>query len=375
MTAPAESVTSHDTVARAVAAYGLAGSMLDLPAEPMEEHRFAQLLAEARVQRISGLLWQAVVDGALPVTDEQAEQAEWMHVKALAATLVLERLLIETVDRLTGADIPVRVLKGSAVGHLDYPDPALRTFGDIDLLVPGERFDAAVACLQAQGHTRLYPQPRPGFDRRFGKGTSFRTADGLEIDLHRTFTMGPFGVRLDLARIWETHVEFTVGGRTLQALPAEERLFHACYHAMLGEVTPRLVPLRDVAQVALTHDLDLGRLHELIRASGGEAVVSRAVRCAWREFAIADVLALSAWANGYRTERREAAALAAYGSGSNYTTKSVAALRALPSLSERAAFLYALMVPKRSYLDRRHSGRLARLRTGLRQSGETRRAS
>lgn len=375
MTTRAESVAAHGMVARGVAAHGLAGTMLDFPPGPLDTAEFAELLLQVRMQRLSGLLWLAIVDGALPVTNDQAERAEWLHVQALSGTLLLERLLIQTVDCLESAGVPVRVLKGSAVAHLDYPDPTMRTFGDVDVLVPGEWFDAAVDCLDRQGHTRLHPQPRPGFDRRFSKGTSFRTTDGLEVDLHRTFTMGPFGIRLDLGQLWETSAEFSLAGRRMEALSQEERLLHACYHAVLGEMRPRLMPLRDVAQIALTHELDLVRWHALIRSSGAEAVVARAVRFAWSEFDIADVLAISAWAHAYRTDPRQAADLAAYGKGSSYSSKSVATLRALPSMSQRASFLYALLVPTQSYIDQRHNGRLDRLRTGWRQSSGTRRVS
>ncbi len=358
----------HGHVERSIAAYGLAGTMLDLPRQPLDRHVFSRVLSQVRTQRLTGLLWQAIADGALPVTTEQAEQAEGLHIQALAATLVLERLLIDTVGSLEREGIPVRVLKGSAAAHLDYPEPSLRTFGDIDLLVPGDAFDEAVACLRRQGHVRIHPEPRPGFDRRFSKGTSFRTADGLEIDLHRTFTMGPFGVRLALPQIWETNEEFYLAGQRLRGLSTEERFLHACYHAVLGEVRPRLVPLRDAAQIALTRRLDMPRLHSLIRASRGDAVVARAVQLAWSEFDLADVLAVSAWAQAYRTDPREAADLAAYGRGSSYATKSVAALRALPTLRQRASYLYALLAPTQSYVGNRHSGRLSRLRTGLRQA-------
>ncbi len=365
-------VTGRGTVIRAVAAHGLAGSMLDLPTVPLHDTAFEGLLADARECRLSGLLWQAIGDGRLPATAEQADRAEWLHVEALSASLLLERLLLETVEVLRAAGVPVRVLKGSAYGHLDYADPAQRTFGDIDLLVPAEHIDDAVAALEDEGHVRLHPQPRPGFDRRFGKGTSFRTVEGLEVDLHRSFSMGPFGVRLDTARLWERSEPFTVGDRVLEALGAEERFVHACYHAALGEVRPRLVPLRDVAQIALTHALDLTRVLSLVRSGRGEAVVARAVRHAWTELDLADVLAVTAWAYAHRADPREAADLAAYGEGSSYATKAIAAVRALPTTGQRLAYLYAMLLPNRGYLGERHAGRWDRLRTGYRQRARQR---
>jgi hypothetical protein len=158
-----------------------------------------------------------------------------------------------------------------------------------------------------------------------------------------------------------------MAGHRLEALGVEERFVHACYHAALGDATPRLVPLRDVAQLALTYPLDGERIHRLARASGGEAVVAQAVRHAWSLLGIADVLAISAWAQSYRPDSHEVADLAVYERGSSYARKSVAAIRALP-LRERASFVYALASPTRSYIGDRHAGRMARLRAGLRQS-------
>lgn len=365
-TAPS-SVGNHSLIGRTVAATGLAGSMLDFPDQPLSDGEWSLLLSEVRSQRTTGLLWQAITDGQLPVTTEQAEEAEQRQVRALAGALILERLLVDTAAGLEAVGVPVRVLKGTAVGHLDYPDPSMRCFGDIDLLVPGARFDDAVAHLTGQGHRRIYPQPRPGFDRRFSKGASFHTRDGLEIDLHRTFTMGPYGIRLDLDRLWQRCDSFELAGATLHALGAEERLLHACYHAALGETSPKLTPLRDIAQLALIRELDLPHLHGLIRASGGEPVIAKAVRAAWSELNIADVTALSAWAHTYRTNPRAAADLAVYGEGSSYATKSIAALRSLPNVRERASFLYALLMPSTSYVDALHHGRMARLRKAFAQ--------
>jgi hypothetical protein len=358
----------HDELTRAIAAHGLAGSTLGLPARPLADDDFGQLLGSVRAQRLTGLLWAAIESGALPVTAPQQARAEWLHVGALAGVLALERLLLETVAALEGAHIPVRVLKGPVLAHVDYPDSAWRTFGDVDLMVRSDDYDAAVEVLRGLGHERRHPEPRPGFDRRYGKGISFLTSDGLELDLHRTFSLGPFGVRLALDELWSCSETFRLAGHRLEALAVEERFVHACYHAILGDAQPRLVPLRDVAQLALTYSLDGERVHRLTRRSGGEAVIARAVQVAWRELAIADVLAISAWAESYRFGAQETADLEVYASGSSYARKSVAAIRALPSWPQKARFVHAMALPHRSYLGTRHSGRVERLRSGLSRS-------
>ena len=375
MSRPRAVTPHHDALTRAVAGHGLAGSTLELPGRPLSDDDFARLLGSVRSQRLTGLMWAAIEAGALPVTPAQQTRAEWLHVEALAGVLALERLLLETVEVLQDAGVETRVLKGPVLAHVDYPEPAWRTFGDIDLLVRSDDYDHAVQVLTGLGHERRHPEPRPGFDRRYGKGTSFVTGDGLELDLHRTFSLGPFGVRLALDQLWSSAESFRMAGHRLEALAVEERFVHACYHAVLGDANPRLVPLRDVAQLALTYSLDGERVHRLTRRSGGEAVIARAVQLAWQELAVADVLAISAWADSYRYGARETADLEVYASGSSYARKSVAAIRALPSWPQRARFVHAMALPNRSYLGTRHSGRVERLRNGLgrspRRSGES----
>ncbi|QNN52167.1 nucleotidyltransferase family protein [Nocardioides mesophilus] len=362
---PTWSESGHYSPAvRAVAAYGLAGTVLELPSEPLGDPAFAGLHANVRQQKLTGLFWAAIRGGALPVTDEQRDQAEEIHIRASVAILMLEDLLVRTVTALDDAGIPVRVLKGPVSARLDHTDVSHRAYGDIDLLVPSSSYYDAVRLLESQGCRRSYPEPRPGFDQRFGKGTAMRTPAGLEIDLHRTFTMGPYGGLLDLDGLWRESEPFSLGGRTMHALPREARLLHACYHAALGDRRPQLVPLRDVAQILLTREIDWSRFRELMRNSRGEAVVARAIRTSWNELRLADVLQASAWASAHRSTRREASHLSVYGASSSYAARSFAAVRTLP-IRQRPRYVLSLALPERSYLEDRHSGLMSRLRHGV----------
>lgn len=356
MTGADSSVADRPPLLRAIAAFGLAGTMLDMPDRRLDDAEFDRVHAAVRSQRLTGLFWSAIAAGALPVSGSQRDRAEESHLEALTSALVLEHLLIQTLAALDQAGIAVRTLKGTTAAHLDYPDPSLRTFGDIDLLVPSEQFDDAVAVLADQGNTRLRSEPRPGFDARFSKGCTFRTPDGLEIDLHRTLTSGPFGVRVALAELWERNERFHLACSTVRTLAVEERLLHTSYDAVLSRLPVGLVPLRDTAQILLTHRVDVDRMRHLMRASGGEPVVARAIRWAWQELAIADLVHLSVWAQNYQDDPQASADLAVYRGESTYAAKSLATVRALPTFSHKARFVLALAMPQRSYLRGRHAG-------------------
>ena len=78
--------------------------------------------------------------------------------------------------------------------------------------------------------------------------------------------------------------------------------------------------------------------------------MARAVRHAWHALQLADVLALSAWAQSYRNDDRETADLAVYGQGS--ATPPSPSPRSVPCRGggDRAAFVHALVRPSRDYL-------------------------
>ena len=359
--------TDLRAAAHAVAAYGLPGTTTELPHVPMEDAAWATLLGTARAQRMSGHLAHAIARGDLAVTEAQLEQAGDSHLREMTLALLLERTLLEVVDLFESLQIPYRVLKGSAVAHLDYADPSLRSFGDIDLLVPSTHFDSAVDGLSAAGHRRRFPEPRPGFDRRFGKGTSFSDVDDTEIDLHRTFVLGPYGLSIRLEELWASSSTFVLAARTIHALRAEHRFLNACYHSVLGNTPPRLVPLRDVAELLIAGNVDVDEVRRLAESWCAEAVVALAVRSAWDTFALADATALSFWAYRYEPEPWERRALSVYQRpDAGYAARSLAAVRAIRGTSNKLAFVRALTFPKRDYLEGRHGSFTQRWRRGLR---------
>ena len=350
-----------------VAATGLPGTSLRWPERPLAEPLWSSLLTAAPTHRVTGHLVAAIETGRLPATQHQFDQAAGAHIDAMNLAVRLERNMALIVGQLEEAKVETRVLKGPASAHLDYPDPSLRSFGDIDLLVRSGDFDRATSVLTGHGHLRRYPEPRPGFDRRFSKGASFQTTAGWEVDLHRTFVMGPFGLSIDLDDLWGQKTEFEVGGRGYVALGPEMRFLHACYHAALGDVVPRLVPQRDVAGMALAQDLDTDRVIRVATRWNGRAVLARGVSLAWATFEIADVTALSSWAARYRATDRESRDLALYSTTSHsYAAKSLAAVRVLPGWRSRLDFVRALVMPDRSYVSPRHGGPARRLRKGVR---------
>ncbi|OLF15720.1 nucleotidyltransferase family protein [Actinophytocola xanthii] len=348
----------------AVAATGLPSERV-FPRLPLAEEDWTALLGAARKHRLLGHLRAAVASGELPATDAQAAQVRAVHRALLLRVLSLERELVGVVDRLAEAGLETRVLKGSAYAHLDYPDPALRSFIDLDLLFRPTDFDAAVATLVGAGFVRTLAEPRPGFDRRFDKGTTLR-AEGFELDLHRTFVLGPWGVLVDLDALWATSETFEVGGRTLTTLSAPNRFLHACYHAALGDWPLRLGSLRDVAQLVPADE------HAVIATAtawGVQAVVAAAVADSTRLLGLPVDGPLRTWARDFVPTRREESWLALHThAGKTFAAQAIATLPVLPGVRDKAAYLRALVFPDDRYTDGRHSSALSRFGFGVREA-------
>jgi hypothetical protein len=348
----------------AVAAYGFAGSRRAFPVEPLDGSVWPTFLTRIARQRIAGLLAAAIGDDAFPVTGEQRSEVAELQTQVAIATLILERLLLDVADRFDAEKLDFRVLKGSAVAHIDFPDPELRSFGDVDMLVRAADFGRAVAVLEMMGGRRGVPELRPGFDRRFGKGAVIKMPEDLEIDLHRTFVAGALGMTIDLDGLFERKTPFTLGDRELFALGREERFLHACINAALAHEVSRH-HLRDVAQMILNNRLDPDRVVVVAERWKCGAVAARAIDLTWTTLDLADSVPLSAWAARYQSRSHERRVLNSYvGGDGSYTRQAISAIRVIPLWRDKLAYARALLFPQQRHLDARSSGRFRHLWRG-----------
>jgi len=330
----------------AVAAHGLPTSHRFGPT-PLDAAHWKELLGAVRHQRLEGHLARAVADGALVVTGPQHEAAASAHQRAMATVLLCEARLVTLAPVLDDLGAPWRVLKGSALAHLDHHDPADRAYGDLDVLVTADVLPDAIGHLEAEGGRRAFPEPRPGFDQRFGKGAALHLPDGSEVDVHRTLALGPFGVRLDPDLLLAAEpARFRVGGRSMPALAQPWRLLHACYHAALGRHPARLSALRDVLQL-LPDDGSLD-LVDAATDTGGTAVVAVALTEAATTLGLATPHPLVSWARHHEPTRRDRRWLQAYcGPHASSRRRSLLVVESLHGVSDRVSYARAVVAPPR----------------------------
>lgn len=354
----------------AIAAWGLSTGHR-LPTAPLDDDQFTDLLATAERERVLGLLGAATRDAAFPVTDGQRARLEARWQAWCAHALRVEQVAGVCVAELSRAGIRSVVLKGVALAHSAYPDPAQRVFGDADLLVAPHTFSRAARVLEeALGGSRALPELRPGFDDRFGREILLRVR-GVEIDLHRTFVDGPFGLTLHPEDCFAAPVPFTAGGQTLARLAPGPRLLHAAYAATLSDWPPRLVAARDLVQVLAADTPALDEVLGLARRWRAEAVLATGTRWAWRSLQLTGRCALLDWADRFRPSRRDRWLMASYHGRARGYTRQLGSLLALAGWRDRTAYLRALAFPQPEYRAARRLGWSGLLGAGLRRARGT----
>jgi hypothetical protein len=333
-----------------------------VPPTPPSDAQFGALLTVARRERLVGLLAAAVSDGVIPLTGAQLTRLAEEHREAMLACLALDRLALAAHEALAARGVDHAFLKGVAWAQVHYPDPSWRVYGDVDVLVHPDGWDDAVGWCRDAGGVRHYPEPRPGFDRRFGRSVAWTMPAGLELDVHRTLAPGPMGVTVRAGECLPAPALVTVAGRSLPRLDPAAELVHAALHATVGDRVPRLSALRDVAQIATVTRPPVGDVDRLARRWSVGAAVARGIRAAADRLGLAPH-PLGHWAAAYRPGPDEVrwlrATLAADGS---YARQALATLPALPGLRAKVAYARALAAPGRGYRDAADAGPLGRAR-------------
>lgn len=134
------------------------------------------------------------------------------------------------VARLARAGIPFACLKGFATAHTLYPDPDLRTFGDLDLLVRPSDRGRLVDALVADGFAfRSTPRPWWGLVPTESAAPLVAADGGCNVDVHVAPDADPLPRALDAAAVIDAAATVTIGGTPVR-VPSPD-------HAVLIQVS------------------------------------------------------------------------------------------------------------------------------------------
>jgi hypothetical protein len=241
----------------------------------------AALVALARHHRALGFLAAAAHD--VPGLDDATAGglARWHReqvtgqLRAVADLAALGRLL-------GAAGIPWLVIKGPAIAALLYPRPELRTFEDVDVVVPQEAFGDVIRTLQTAGlevvdrNWELIRRERRG-------QLHVRLPNGSVADVHWHLLNRDHvrdGFRIDMGAVFGRARSLTVDGLELRTAGEVDTLVHLGLHAALSG-GDKLIWLKD-AELAATAGPPWVEVVDVARSWGAGCaigtILARAVR-------------------------------------------------------------------------------------------------
>lgn len=203
------------------------------PAEVMERLDWGEIIGLANRQLVSPALWPALRDkgwgGSVP--PPAADYLAALYDLNVERNRRLRQQVLRVAQALARHAIEVMPLKG--IAHLLaglYPDPGARLLGDIDLLVPAERFDDAFAVLQGLGY-RTEAQNPEAFAAHHHAAPLVRDGEEAPIELHRAPVDTQVGDLLPSVSAWAGSLPFEIEGIALRILAPTDAVLQNLLHS------------------------------------------------------------------------------------------------------------------------------------------------
>jgi len=188
-----------------------------------------------------------------PITDEMRQA----FLLSCVRSLHLERQLQEIIEAFREHDVRVLVLRGPALAFSLYPDPAMRSSCDLDLLVIPEQVVQARTILESLGYRCL--AKRFEVSRDFFREECFihqeNPGNKFPVDLHWVhWELHPFfkgSERVDIKDLFQRAWKVETPTLTFETLHPVDYLIHSAIHLiMIHKNEMRLSWIYDTALLA-----------------------------------------------------------------------------------------------------------------------------
>jgi hypothetical protein len=183
---------------------------------------------------------------------------------AAARGIVQDKQLSDILAALDAANVPVVLLKGAAWVRSIYPDPALRTMGDLDLWIPRAHIEKAKEALSALGYAAQSKENRPlALQEAFLGETQMinREPGTWLLELHWNVFPGEWlhhTAQIDEAAVWRRCVP--IDGINARQLAPEDAVLNVCLHFAINHqlIGIGIRPLLDLEFMHRTWRIDWG---------------------------------------------------------------------------------------------------------------------
>jgi len=203
-----------------------------------------------------------------PEFRQRVQQA--YRISAIRMALMY-RNIKKVLTQLAESGVDSMVVKGPALAYTVYPDPALRAFNDLDLVVREQDWAAMHRLLVGMGFRQEedLPQPPPKLVPQavlYESKYRHQEYNWLLVEVHYDDLLNAGLASRDVEGFWQRAIRVDVEGVPVKALSLEDQLIHLCAHAHYHGYT-RLNCFSDIAFIVRDHAAQINweRLLETVR--------------------------------------------------------------------------------------------------------------
>lgn len=163
---------------------------------------------------------------------DRIQEAHRMRAIRMA---LMYRKIGQVLSRLTESGLEYMVVKGPAVAYSLYPDPTLRTFNDLDLVVRERDWAATHEVIVGMGFVAQenLAQPPPKFSPQvvLYEQKYWHRTSGMLVEVHYGDLLNAGLVARDVEGFWRRAVKLDLEGVPVKTLSPGDQLIHLCAHA------------------------------------------------------------------------------------------------------------------------------------------------
>jgi len=242
---------------------------------------WARLLVLAEAHGVAGHLTACVRSLDEDVVPPEIRQTLVDRRRAqIFFTLKLTAELFRILDRFTSEGIGALVVKGPVLAVQAYGDSAVRSYGDLDLLVRQRDIRRATELLSAAGFSPAVPLSAIDAGKIPGQYLFSKPDSKLIVELHNDLTLRYFPRRLPIEEFFARQIRVHLDAREAPALSVEDELVLICIHGA-KHFWERLMWIADVAAlVSRQTGIDWQRVADSAQAVEAERMLHAGLRLA-----------------------------------------------------------------------------------------------
>ena len=195
-------------------------------------------------------------------------------------SLRLTAELFGLLELFSSQGIEALVVKGPVLAVQAYGDPAMRSYGDLDMLVRQRNIRRATELMSAAGYVPAVSLSAIDAGRIPGQYLFSKPDSKLIVELHNDHTLRYFPRRLPLEEFFARQIRVRVDGHDVSALSVEDELVLICIHGA-KHFWERLMWIADVAAlISRQTAINWERVADSAKAVGAERMLHTGLRLA-----------------------------------------------------------------------------------------------